>query len=71
MLDAWGITLTLEIARQVKQWRVEEDSTWRVVAALADERWGTETQGNQLFGEDLCRESALLLGEDPNSEPWS
>ncbi|MCW2141122.1 hypothetical protein [Actinoplanes cyaneus] len=71
MLEAWGITLTPEIARQVRRWRVEEECSWRVIAALADQTWATDTRGNQLFGEDLCRESALVLGEDPNDDAWN
>ncbi|GIH21592.1 hypothetical protein Raf01_97640 [Rugosimonospora africana] len=71
VLDAWGLVLTLDVARQVRRWRVEEECSWRVVAARADATWGTDTHGNQLFGEDLCRESARMLGENPNDEAWN
>jgi hypothetical protein len=64
-------TVTVNIAREVRRWRVEEDHTWRSVAACADETWGTDTNGNQIFGRALCSASARLLGEDPDSEPWN
>ena len=70
MLEAWGLTLTTEIARQVRQWRAD-GYTWRAIAACADDAWGTDSRGNQLFGEDLCLESARLLGEKPNADPWN
>lgn len=70
MLEAWGLTLTPEIARQVRTWRAD-DYTWRAIARSADETWGTSSRGNQLFGEDLCRESARLLGENPDADPWN
>ncbi|MEH1165165.1 hypothetical protein V6V47_07240 [Micromonospora sp. CPCC 205539] len=71
MLEAWGVSLTIEVARQVRQWRVEEEYSYRGVATLADETWGTDSGGNQLFGIGLCAESAALLGENPNAEPWN
>lgn len=70
-VDVWGLDLTPERARQVRQWRVEQDCTWRVVAHNADEAWGTDSKGNQLYGQDLCEQSACLLGEDPHSDPWN
>jgi hypothetical protein len=67
----WGVELTADRARQVRQWRIVPECTWREVAALADEAWGTEWDGNQLYGHDLCRASAQLLGENPDAEPWN
>lgn len=69
MLKAWGLTLTTDIARQVRQWRAE-GYTWRAIAAAADQTWGTESRGNQIFGRDLCLECARMLGENPNADPW-
>jgi hypothetical protein len=54
----WGITLTTEMARQVREWRAEGCS-YRAIAALADQTWGSDSGGNQLFGEN------------PNAEPWN
>lgn len=71
MAQVWGLTVTWDVAQTVRRWRVEEDHTWRGVAECADEAWGTDTHGNQIFGEALCRESAWLLGEDPSREPWN
>ncbi|PWR07242.1 hypothetical protein DKT68_19375 [Micromonospora acroterricola] len=70
MLEAWGLTLTADIARQVREWRADGYS-WRAIAACADDTWGTDSGGNQLFDEDLCRESARLLSEDLNADPWN
>jgi hypothetical protein len=69
MVEAWGLTLTAEVALQVRHWRAE-GSSFRVIAACADEAWGTDTRGNHLFGEDLCLESARMLGENPYADPW-
>ncbi|MGW0216539.1 hypothetical protein ACWDXH_19325 [Micromonospora chokoriensis] len=62
--------MTSDIARQVRQWRAD-DYTWRAIAAAADQAWGSESRGNQLFGRDLCLESARMLGEDPEADPWN
>ena len=71
MTQVWDLALTEDMARQVRAWRVDDDFTWRGVASLADETWGTTTDGNQLFGMDLCVASARMLNEDPESEPWN
>jgi hypothetical protein len=70
VLEVWGLVLTADIARQVRQWRAD-DYSYRAIAACADEKWGTDSQGNQLFGEGLCLESARMLGENPNVDPWN
>ncbi|WP_155372477.1 hypothetical protein [Catellatospora vulcania] len=62
--------LTLEQARQIRRWRVDEEASWRGVAQAATELWGSEFGDNQLYGEDLCRAAALILGEDARREPW-
>lgn len=71
MTQVWDLTLTEHMARQVRAWRVDQDGTWRVVASLADEAWGSDSGGNQIFGMELCEASAKLLNEDPNAEPWN
>jgi hypothetical protein len=53
VLETWGLTLTDDIARQIRRWRVEEGHTWRMIAERADDTWGIDTQGNQMAGEDL------------------
>ncbi|GLW28262.1 hypothetical protein [Actinoplanes regularis] len=70
MLEAWGLALTEDIARQVRQWRAD-DYSYRAIAARADETWGTDSRGNQCFGMDLCLESARMLGENPDNDPWN
>lgn len=69
--EDWDFELTPDRARQVRQWRVDQHFTWRGVAHLADETWGTKWNGNQLFGMELCERSAEMLGENPNAEPWN
>jgi hypothetical protein len=39
-------------------------STWRHVAFTCSERWGLPYGPNQLWGQDLCREAAKVLGHD-------
>ncbi|SBT40374.1 hypothetical protein GA0070611_1239 [Micromonospora auratinigra] len=70
-LQVWDLLVTAEMARQIRHWRVVEDCSYRVVARLADETWGSATGGNQLFGEDLCAAAARMSGEYLNAEPWS
>lgn len=70
MLEAWGLILTTDMARQVRRWRAD-GYTWRAIGAAADQAWGTASQGNQLVGRDLCLEAARMLGEDPDADPWN
>jgi hypothetical protein len=66
----WEFQLTPDHAKQVRQWCVD-GATWRSVAHYAFEKWGAGDAGHQLFGRDLCNESARMLGEDPHAEPWN
>lgn len=63
--------LTTEKAAQVRNWRCGiESCSWRKVADLAYEKWDHPdwmVESHQAYGEALCRLSAALLGEDPNS----
>jgi hypothetical protein len=61
----------MEMAVQIRRWRVDEDFTWRAVAQAATDLWGSEYGSNQLFGEDLCVAAAKMLGENPHKEPWN
>lgn len=65
------VTITMEMAVQIRRWRVDEDFTWRAVAQAATGLWGSEYGSNQLFGEDLCVAAAKMLGENPCKEPWN
>lgn len=63
--------LSEERAKQIRKWRVEDEMTWRAVAQAATDAWGSAHGSNQLFGEELCHAAAVMLGEDPSSEPWN
>lgn len=63
--------LTARQAAQVRTWRVDREFSWRAVAEAAAHEWGWASGGNQLFGEELCRAAANVLGQDPRSTPWS
>lgn len=67
--------MTLERAKQIKVWRCMVGCTWRRVAELASEQWGTAAKwsppSNQLAGLALCETAARRLGEDPEREPWN
>ncbi|MGV9453722.1 hypothetical protein [Streptomyces sp. NPDC003635] len=64
-------TITQEMALQIRNWRVDEDYSWRAVAQAATDLWGSAYGSNQLYGEDLCRVAARVLGEDPYRKPWN
>lgn len=63
-------TVTAEMAAQIRAWRVDGDFSWRAVAQAAFDLWGSDYGSNQLYGRDLCTAAALLLGENPSTEPW-
>lgn len=63
--------LTVEQARLIRSWRVDEDYPYRSVAQAATDLWGSGWGSNQAFGEELCRGAATLLGENLNDEAWS
>ncbi|MEV0403737.1 hypothetical protein [Actinoallomurus sp. NPDC050550] len=63
--------LTSEQVVQIRAWRVDQEMTWRGVAQAAADAWGSDHGGNQIAGEELCRAAALVLGEDPSSDPWN
>ena len=64
-------TITPEMAAQIRLWRVDEEFTWRAIAAAASDRWGSDFGSNQLYGEDLCIVAAQMLGEDACKAPWN
>lgn len=63
--------LTTEKAAQVRRWRIDEDMSWRAVAQAASDLWGSDYGSNQIYGMDLCAVAAVLLGEDPDKDPWN
>lgn len=64
-------TLTTEMTRQIRTWRVDQDFSWRAVAQAASDLWDLDFGSNQLYGEDLCAAAAHVLGENPYREPWN
>lgn len=63
--------ITVEMAVQIRTWRVDEERSWRSIASAASDLWGFDFGGNQLFGQDLCAAAAQVLGEDVLREPWN
>jgi hypothetical protein len=63
--------LTKEQAEKVREWR--NKGTWRWVASRAAEEWPEKKidSGNQIEGMYLCKEAAIILGEDPWDVPWN
>jgi hypothetical protein len=74
-LDSEGAEMTEEEARLIKQWRVYDLCSWRMVAQNAY-RYGIdnsdwEPPDNQIVGRELCDKAAKILGEDANKHPWN
>jgi hypothetical protein len=71
--------MTMEQAAAIRERR--QDATWRGVARFCHERyrqdWDLETwtgrmgPEHQLVGERICVVAAILLGKDPDAEPWN
>jgi hypothetical protein len=60
-------------ARQVRDLRVSQGLTWRGVGEECQTLWSTDTgRGDtQSLGATICHVAAVLLGEDPDAEPWN
>jgi hypothetical protein len=67
----WGVVVTAGRAQQIRGWRVDQELTWRGVAAAASVEWELGHGANQLYGMELCEAAARLLGEDPNDALWN
>jgi len=69
--DIWVLpNMTREQALQIRGLR--EHGTWRWVASKVYETmYQGIPKGHQIAGENLCRQAATLLGEDPNEDPWN
>ena len=63
--------MTPERARFIRRLRVNDELTWRGVAAACSEAWTTDWESNQGVGMFLCDAAAECLDEDPNAEPWN
>jgi hypothetical protein len=63
--------LTIEMAAQIRRWRIDEDMSWRAVAEAASDLWGSDYGSNQIYGMDLCAVAADMLGEDSGKDPWN
>ncbi|MEQ0565698.1 hypothetical protein ABJI51_42040 [Amycolatopsis sp. NEAU-NG30] len=71
MTDAQTVEVDRELAQLIRAWRVDEQQTWREIAARVAGHLDLPHSGNQLAGRDLCLKAARLLGEDPDVEPWN
>lgn len=79
MFDQLFEPMTPEQAATVRRWRVDEGATWRAVASLFAERYGTEYGtdfggpfgGNQLAGMAICRRAALMHNEHWMDNLWN
>ncbi|HTJ36732.1 MAG TPA: hypothetical protein VL738_26210 [Dactylosporangium sp.] len=66
----WGVEVTEDVAGMVRQWRTEGYS-YSALAQVADRILGVASGGDRRFGMALCREGAVVLGEDADQHPWS
>ena len=66
----WGVEVTEDAAAMVRQWRIEGYSSM-ALAQAADRILGAASGGDWRFGMALCRESAAVLDEDADQQPWS
>ncbi|GAB3136153.1 hypothetical protein GCM10027258_09720 [Amycolatopsis stemonae] len=67
MVDVWTVEMDRELARLVRVWRVDEEQSWRQIAAGITEHLDLPHSDSQLAGRALCTRAAQLLGE----EPWN
>lgn len=65
--------MTLEQARIVRKFRVEENFSWRAVAQAAyNLGWGEwSPPSNQIMGMAICERAAQLLNENYREPPWN
>lgn len=53
--------MTQERAEFVRKLRIDEQCTFRAIAAACSKEWAANWGSNQLIGEDLCRAAAETL----------
>lgn len=69
-------TLTPEMVSDIRKWRVEQDCSWRTVAALFCDSYITFSEknnlmwGNQITGMELCDAAMIILNEKPE-DGWN
>lgn len=67
------ISINMEMARLIRDWRVVEAATFRLIAVRFASLFPRHRRANttQRNGEILCAEAAILHKEDPSKEPWN
>ncbi|MEV8511372.1 type VI immunity family protein [Dactylosporangium sp. NPDC051484] len=68
--ESWGVEVTDDVAGMVRQWRIEGYG-YTDLALVADRILGSDAGTDWRLGMALCRESAVVLGEDADECPWS
>jgi hypothetical protein len=72
--EAFEVFMRLEVAKQIRIWRVDGHYSWRAIAreVYATAIWCEwSPPSNQIAGMSLCKIAAKLLGEDYRKEPWN
>lgn len=69
-------TLTPEMVSDIRKWRVEQDSSYRTVAALFADSYITFSEknnlmwGNQITGMELC-DAAMVILNEKSEDGWN
>ncbi|MGI5175772.1 type VI immunity family protein [Dactylosporangium sp. CA-152071] len=66
----WGVVVTEDVAGMVRQWRIE-GYNYTDLAQIVGRILGSAAWADWRFGMALCRECAVVLGEDADQRPWS
>lgn len=71
--DDWGVTMNDARAHYVRWLRVDQRHTWSAVGRECAEQWQHpwEPVVQPVVGRAICEAAAVVLGEDPNQEPWN
>ena len=62
--------LDIEKAQFIKFLRVDEECSFRAIAAECSEKWQKDWGENQIIGEDLCALAMQMLNEKPE-QGWN
>ena len=73
MANIYGaLVMSRSRASQVRQWRVDDNRTWREISQLAGDSWEESLlENNQLIGIELCKAAARFFGEMWDRKPWN